>query len=75
MSENGRFDRLQLALIDARDGDVFVVPKFICLSNSFKRVALVLKELHSRNIDLCILDGPIDTRGEDGHLVIPIEPS
>jgi DNA invertase Pin-like site-specific DNA recombinase len=60
-----------LALIDARKGDVFVVPRLICLSNSFKRLAHVLKELQSRDIHFCILSEPMDTRGKDGHLVIP----
>ena len=60
--EGSQFDQLELALLDARKGDVFVVSQLICLSNSFKRLGRVLTELRSRDIQLWILGAPIDTR-------------
>lgn len=56
--------------MDARDGDIFVVPKLICLSNSYKRLANALMDLQSRNIPLRILDDAVDVRGK-GQTVIP----
>lgn len=63
--DGSKFDQLELALLDARKGDVFVVRQLICLSNSFKRLGRVLTDLRSRDIQLWILDAPVDSRHEE----------
>lgn len=66
-----RFRQLDLALMDAREGDIFVVLKLICLSSSYKRLSRALMELQSRNIPLRVLDEAIDTSGKVERMVIP----
>ena len=70
-SGNGHFSQLQLALIDAREGDVFVVPRTrvplelfqaSCACSEGASIARYTL-LHSRRADRY--------RVEDGHLVIP----
>jgi DNA invertase Pin-like site-specific DNA recombinase len=63
--------QLGLALMDVRPGDYFVALSLSALGTSYKRVTHVLRTLQEQEVDLRILDGGLDTRGEYGHLIIP----
>ncbi len=69
--DHRRFRYLEMALLDARKGDVFLVTRLGCLSNSFARFTAVLERLQSSNVQLRLLDERLGATLDNCHLIVP----
>jgi DNA invertase Pin-like site-specific DNA recombinase len=65
-AQGGRLHELELAMVDARPGDLFVVPTLACFP-SLKRAAAVMSDLHAQGIGFVSLMEKLDTRVRHGE--------
>lgn len=69
---NTRRPELDKALLVAREGDQLVVTKLDRLGRSLENLIELAKDLHSRGVDLVVLDQGIDTSTAVGRMFFQI---